>query len=99
MGITAVLERPKYSEKYHLTSAIRKQLLTRLLKQAELVTTLAKPAVTIRDPKDAIVLATALDGGADYLITGDKDLLVLKNNAHLAPLKILTVDEFLGQLS
>jgi len=32
----------------------------------------------LRDPNDQTILATALSGGADYLITGDKDLLVLK---------------------
>jgi len=32
----------------------------------------------LRDPNDQMVIATALSGGADYLITGDKDLLVLK---------------------
>ena len=32
----------------------------------------------LRDPNDQMVLATALSGGADYLITGDKDMLILK---------------------
>lgn len=35
------------------------------------------PAVT-RDPKDDYLLAYALVGRADYLVTGDDDLLVLK---------------------
>ena len=30
-----------------------------------------------RDPKDNFLLALALDGRADYLVTGDADLLVL----------------------
>lgn len=32
----------------------------------------------LRDPNDQMVLSTALTGNADYLITGDKDMLVLK---------------------
>lgn len=32
----------------------------------------------LRDPNDQMIIATALFGGADYLITGDKDMLVLK---------------------
>jgi putative PIN family toxin of toxin-antitoxin system len=32
----------------------------------------------LRDPNDQMVISTALTGGADYLITGDKDLLILK---------------------
>ena len=31
-----------------------------------------------RDPKDDMLLALCLAGNADYLITGDKDLLVLR---------------------
>ena len=33
----------------------------------------------LRDPKDRMVISTALSGGADYLITGDKDMLVLRS--------------------
>ena len=32
----------------------------------------------LRDPNDQMVIATALSGDADYLITGDKDMLILK---------------------
>lgn len=54
--------------------------------------------VKIRDPKDEIVLAAALGGKADYLITGDQDLLVLKGNSKLGNLGIVTVSEFLALL-
>jgi putative PIN family toxin of toxin-antitoxin system len=32
-----------------------------------------------RDSDDDVILACARDAGADYLVTGDEDLLVLKN--------------------
>jgi uncharacterized protein len=32
----------------------------------------------LRDPKDAIILASAVSGGASFVITGDRDLLVLR---------------------
>jgi len=32
----------------------------------------------LRDPNDRMIISTALSGEADYLITGDKDMLVLK---------------------
>ena len=32
----------------------------------------------LRDPNDQMVIATALSGDADYLITGDRDMLILK---------------------
>jgi len=51
-----------------------------------------------RDPKDDFLLATALGGNADYLITGDKDLLVLNGNPALDKLKIISVSEFLNLL-
>lgn len=37
----------------------------------------APPAIKVRDPDDAWVLASALAGRADVLVTGDKDLLAL----------------------
>jgi putative PIN family toxin of toxin-antitoxin system len=44
-----------------------------------------------RDPKDAPFLAAALAGDADFLITGDKDLLEAK---HAVATRIVTVAEF-----
>jgi putative PIN family toxin of toxin-antitoxin system len=44
-------------------------------------------AVTVRDPDDAWVLASAVAGGADLLVTGDSDLLSV---APLSPIPILT---------
>lgn len=44
------------------------------------------PAVT-RDPKDDYLLAYAVVGEADYLVTGDKDLLVLESFRNLKIIK------------
>lgn len=52
----------------------------------------------VRDPKDEKILAAAL-GGADYLVTGDLDLLVLRDDPRLAPLRIVTATEFLAVLA
>jgi len=53
-------------------------------------TIVARPAapsdVPLRDPDDAWVLASALAGGAEILVTGDKDLLGV---AERAPLPIV----------
>ncbi len=46
-----------------------------------------------RDPDDDKVLETALSGGADCLVTGDKDLLVLSK---FAGVPILTPSQFLA---
>ena len=45
-----------------------------------------------RDPKDDFLLSLALDGHADFLITGDADLLILK---HFEGTRILKYSEFL----
>jgi putative PIN family toxin of toxin-antitoxin system len=44
-----------------------------------------------RDPKDNFLLALAQDGVADYLITGDHDLLSVKK---LGKTKIVTLSDF-----
>jgi putative PIN family toxin of toxin-antitoxin system len=46
--------------------------------------------VKVRDPDDAWVLASAVAGGAEALVTGDKDLLSL---AKQAPVRILAPRE------
>jgi len=32
-----------------------------------------------RDPSDDMILATAIESGADYIVSGDKDLLTLES--------------------
>lgn len=45
-----------------------------------------------RDPKDNFLLSLSLDGDADILLTGDKDLIDLKE---FGKTKILTISNFL----
>ena len=54
-------------------------LLDILAIQAELVESGPIEVTAVRDPRDLPVLSTFLASGADYLITGDKDLLALAN--------------------
>ena len=52
----------------------------------------AKPSpVNVRDPADRWILATAVAGEADVLVTGDADLLAVQDEA---PLPILEPREF-----
>ena len=73
----------KIPEKRYLADRIRPEELQefiRLISElGELLPPIemAIPAVT-RDPKDDYLLAYALIGEADYLVTGDEDLLVLE---------------------
>jgi putative PIN family toxin of toxin-antitoxin system len=48
-----------------------------------------------RDPKDNFLLELAVDGKADYLITGDNDLLVLKT---VNETKIIKIEELYREI-
>ena len=57
------------------------------LREYEVVPKPKKPAAEpVRDPSDGWILASAVDGRADVLITGDRDLLDLSDRS---PLPIL----------
>jgi len=51
-----------------------------LLEEHRVVPTVdTDPGVEVADPSDARVLATALEAGAEALVTGDRDLLSVKD--------------------
>lgn len=55
------------------------------LRDEHIVPKPAKPSpLPIRDPDDRWVLASAVDGQADLLVTGDQDLLAIADQAPLA---------------
>jgi len=37
-----------------------------------------------RDPTDDMIIACAIDAAADYIVTGDEDLLILKNYKNIS---------------
>jgi len=90
-----VINRPKYSLKYHISAHEKQNLIKSIHIHAKIINKLSKPKIKIRDVEDLIILATALDGHADYLVTGDKDLLVLASYKSIKPLKIITPIEFI----
>lgn len=65
--------------------------LIRLLRDVVEMVDVRSKVELCRDPKDNFLLALAKDGDADYLITGDADLLVLKE---FEKTKIVTLAEF-----
>lgn len=72
---------PRLSHRHGLTSQEIEDLLDILSVQAEILEHHSPNEQLLRDTNDLPVLGTLLaaihSGGADYLITGDKDLLVL----------------------
>jgi len=89
--LTDVLYREKFDK--YITDEERSQLIEDYINIAEL--TLVNTKITdCRDPKDNKFLELAVDGKASYVVTGDKDLLVL--NPYRGVL-ILTPEYFLLQ--
>ncbi|MCA6509841.1 MAG: putative toxin-antitoxin system toxin component, PIN family [Pseudanabaena sp.] len=72
--LRVVLSRSKFDK--YVDSATRLEFIAKFVQQSELVT-IEESVIACRDPKDDKFLELAVNGKADYLITGDKDLLVL----------------------
>jgi uncharacterized protein len=68
---------PRLSSRHGLSSAELDDLIDTLSIQAELVDPLAVDEGELRDANDLPVLGSLLAAHADYLVTGDKDLLAL----------------------
>lgn len=75
--LTHVLSYPRIAERLLMNDEEVEALLAALLSQAAVTPgQLRLPGVT-RDPKDDAVVACAKEGEADYIVSGDQDLLVL----------------------
>lgn len=96
--IAEVFTRDYIYQKYKLDQTNIQKLLDGLKLNAQFASELNLEDLPLhsRDPQDDKVLGCALGGNADYLVTGDEDLLVLQNNPALKDLNIVTVTEFLA---
>lgn len=89
--LNRVLNRKKFDK--YLLEKEKKAFLALLFKEAEL----NEPVETIRvcrDPKDDIYLELAVSSGADFLVSGDKDLLDLhpfREVSILTPERFVTI--------
>jgi hypothetical protein len=72
--VSEVLLRPKIAKKYRVVPADHQAFLELLRGEAILLPHQPAPGVC-RDPDDDYLLGCAALGGADYLVTGDDDLL------------------------
>ncbi len=89
----SVASRPKF-KKYFLKEDVE-QIIDLFDVYGEIVQVMSKIELC-RDPKDDFLLSLATDSKADYLITGDKDLLDLKT---IGKTKIVTMTDYLKKLS
>lgn len=67
----------KLVRKFKLTLDLAGSNAALLRSTMEVVDPLPLPVPVCRDPDDDLVLATAVAGGCECILTGDKDLLVL----------------------
>lgn len=83
-----VASRPKFKKYFTLT--VLEDLLQQIRLQGEFIQVTSIIDICL-DPKDNFLLSIAKDGHADYLLTGDNDLLILKK---MSKTKILTFMEY-----
>ena len=95
LEIDRALRKPETRVKYGVTDADRDDILAAVDEKSVWVAPREAVPLPIRDPKDEPILAAALGGDADYLVTGDDDLLVLDGDPRLGKLRIVTAREFL----
>jgi putative PIN family toxin of toxin-antitoxin system len=65
-------------QKIKLPGNIVEDISELLREQASMVSSVPLAAEVCRDPDDVKILGLAVAANADYIVTGDKDLLVLK---------------------
>lgn len=68
---------PRIREKYHLGEEDIEALLALLALRGELVSPVRR-VKACRDPDDDMVIEAALEGKAEWVVTGDGDLLILE---------------------
>lgn len=89
--LVQVLACPKLRKKYHIDQIAQESLLALLVLRGEVISPTRKIRIC-RDHRDDIFLEAAAGGKADYLITGDHDLLSLRAYEGI---KIVALRDFL----
>lgn len=91
--LTEVMARPKL-RKYGLNAETASAVIDTILTKGEAVELLTVLDVC-RDPDDNLLLSLAVDGKADHVVSGDKDLLDL---VEIQGIPIITPTAFLDSL-
>ncbi|WP_330482233.1 putative toxin-antitoxin system toxin component, PIN family [Tumidithrix elongata] len=91
--LNEVLGRERFNR--YVTSEEREEFLEALVERGVLIE-IVENVQECRDPKDDKVLDLALSGKAQYIISGDKDLLVLHP---FRDVMVVTAEAFLQQIA
>ncbi len=93
-----LLREPKLQARYRYSAASVETFCEGLLAFADLVAELPElPGAVPLDPKDDMIIATAVAGRADYLVTGDRRHLIVLE--HYEGIRILSPRAFLSELA
>ena len=93
--VTDVLARPKIAKKYRVSEGDRRAFIDLLRAEAILAPHELRPGVC-RDPDDDYLLGCAAAAEAEYLVSGNADLLVI---GHYQGVTIVEARHFLSLLS
>ncbi|MGI0141842.1 MAG: putative toxin-antitoxin system toxin component, PIN family [Candidatus Micrarchaeales archaeon] len=80
-------------EKFKLEREEQAQLVSFVVRISHIVSLKGKFRVVKEDPDDDMVIGTAYDGKASYIVSGDKHLLKIKE---FAGIKIVTANQMLN---
>lgn len=94
--LTEVIARPKFTSILQRTTRTHQQILSELHVLAEMISAPPLPHTVCRDPDDDAVLACALAARADLIVSGDDDLLTLKE---FQQIPIVTASEAIQRLA
>ncbi len=86
-----VAKRPKFRRFF--SSSDIEEILETIQEYAEFIEVTSKTEVC-KDPKDNFLLSLSMDGNADFLLTGDNDLLIL---IKFRKTSIITISDFLDE--
>jgi hypothetical protein len=90
-----VLSYPRIADRLQVSSTQTEQILAALLSQTIVVPGKVSILGVTRDPKDDAVVACAVEGKADCIVSGDQDLLVLGTYQGI---QVVTPAQFAEQL-
>jgi len=90
-----VLQRPHIARKYTKITQRVDDLLDYLQSHAIIVTGIPTEQFVLADPDDDVIVATALEGHAAYIVSGDQHLLDLQQ---IHSVRILTPRDFVAQV-
>jgi putative PIN family toxin of toxin-antitoxin system len=84
--LTAVLQNPRIRTKYGIDRPALEAISGFLALRGEMAT-ISETVKICRDPDDDFLLETAIAGRADYIVSGDADLLILRKFRNIRIIK------------